>query len=421
MWVGPGFPRPSWHYTLDSTLNCLNCVGGPAAAASSAPTATYVGGHARWRTASQPAGADGAQTFYQWRDGQAASHGTEGSSNLAGTSMLKYWGSVWVSAIAHKANMADSDVVRSQRYYIRRIAAAPSFTPDGGTHDAHLRTISVTLFSATELASIRFVVDGTPTCGSDFLSCTGTLFNSYFKNGLGFNSVAYVKEQRDNAQGQSVLVSSQRGAESSFILGPADTSKSITHVIRAISYRDGWSNSDITTSAVYTLKQIVASPTFTPNGGAFSKSPLSVALASATPGVTIRYTTATVNHHENTAQQVAVYPSMVGEQYLGPLILTSQMATTSTALATTVSIINVSAIATKAGYADSDVMANIFAVGHVEQWSEGGNIPISQIATDFVKSGLTCQDVLDCKGMSKGDSTVRVAQLELATGECVCK
>jgi hypothetical protein len=47
-WIGPSFPRPDWQYTLDSTLNCTDCV--------TAPTVSWEGGHARWETELKPTG-----------------------------------------------------------------------------------------------------------------------------------------------------------------------------------------------------------------------------------------------------------------------------------------------------------------------------------------------------------------------------
>ncbi len=48
-WIGPSFPRPDWHYTLDGTLNCTDCV--------TSPTTHWLGGHARWTTELKPTGA----------------------------------------------------------------------------------------------------------------------------------------------------------------------------------------------------------------------------------------------------------------------------------------------------------------------------------------------------------------------------
>ena len=48
-WIGPSFPRSDWHYQLDSSLSCNECV--------TSPTVSWEGGHARWSTELKPTGA----------------------------------------------------------------------------------------------------------------------------------------------------------------------------------------------------------------------------------------------------------------------------------------------------------------------------------------------------------------------------
>jgi hypothetical protein len=376
-WIGLGTPAPDYNFELDNSVGCSSC--------SSTGTASYVGGQAKWDIEQQPTGADGTQSFFEWREMQSAGQGTDGTSGTAGDSSEDHWISTWVSAIARKAGFADSDVVRSSRYFMRRIVAAPEFSPDGGTHDAHLRSIPVSLSSSTEGASIRYSVGGTPSCGADFTTCSGTKYN----NCAGYCS-------------------------SSFVLGPANLATAQIFTVKAIAYRDTWSNSDVTTAADYTVKQVVARPTFSPNGGVFATSPVSVTISCSTSSATITYTTAV-------GQEAAVYPTTVGSTYTSAVDISSTMGVTSTAVATTAGRVNLTAIATKSGWANSDVFANLFSVTEVSQWSDSNGVAVSSAAYDFVRSGLKCSDVLECKATDSGDTTSRTAELELATGECVCK
>ena len=69
-WVGPSSPRPDWQYTLDSTLDCTDCV--------TTPTESWLGGHARWTTEMKPTGPNGVQPFFPWDEGQSAGQGIVG-------------------------------------------------------------------------------------------------------------------------------------------------------------------------------------------------------------------------------------------------------------------------------------------------------------------------------------------------------
>ena len=67
------------------------------------------------------------------------------------------------------------------------------------------------------------------------------------------------------------------------------------------------------------------------------------------------------------------------------------------------------------------VFANLFSVTEVNQWSDSNGVAVSTAAYDFVRAGLKCSDVLECKATEASDAATRTAELELATGECVCK
>lgn len=199
-----------------------------------------------------------------------------------------------------------------------------------------------------------------------------------------------------------------------FVLGPANLMSAQTHTVQAIAYRDTWSNSDVTTASDFTIKQIVARPTFSPNGGVFASSPVSVSISCSTASAAITYTT-------SIGQEAAVYPSTTGSAYSSAIDLSSTMGGTGTAVATTTGLVNLTAIASKAGMADSDVFANLFSVTEVNQWSDSNGVAVSTAAYDFVRAGLKCSDILECKATESSDAATRTAELELATGECVCK
>eukprot|EP00658_Telonema_sp_P-2_P076121 TRINITY_DN6616_c0_g1_i1.p2 TRINITY_DN6616_c0_g1~~TRINITY_DN6616_c0_g1_i1.p2 ORF type:complete len:136 (-),score=18.79 TRINITY_DN6616_c0_g1_i1:370-777(-) len=135
-------------------------------------------------------------------------------------------------------------------------------------------------------------------------------------------------------------------------------------------------------------------------------------MLSGTAGAEITY---------STSEQAARYPSVVGTKYTEPVSLTSTMGQTSTAVASTVGMVNLTAIASKDGWADSDTHANLFTVSHLEEWSSSNGVEISEAAEAFIRSGLKCEDVLVCVSAGDGDDTPRTAKLELATGDCYCE
>ncbi|MCX7040957.1 MAG: chitobiase/beta-hexosaminidase C-terminal domain-containing protein, partial [Spirochaetes bacterium] len=116
--------------------------------------------------------------------------------------------------------------------------AAPAFSPAEGVYATPQ---AVTLSTATEGAEVRYTTDGsapTPT--------SGTVYEA-----------------------------------------PLTISASAT--VRAIAYKNGWSDSPVS-SAAYTITGTVASVQFSPDGGSFD-APVSVTLSTDTAGAEIWYTT----------------------------------------------------------------------------------------------------------------------------------
>lgn len=124
---------------------------------------------------------------------------------------------------------------------VGNVAAAPAFSPAGGTYSS---AQNVTITTGTSGAAIRYTTNGTtPT------SSSGTLYS-----------------------------------------GPVAIAATTT--LKAIAYKPGMTDSPVT-SATYTITtaaQPVAAPTFSPAPGAYSGTQY-VTISSATSGATIRYTT----------------------------------------------------------------------------------------------------------------------------------
>ncbi len=188
--------------------------------------------------------------------------------------------STTLKAIAYRSGFNDSTVT-SGVYTLK--AVAPAFSPGGGTYAS---AQSVTITTTTSGASIRYTTDGsTPT------STTGTLYTS------------------------AVAIAS-------------------TTTLKAIAYKSGWADSDVTT-AVYTITlPQVAAPAFSPAGGSFTTAQ-SVTITSATSGASIRYTT-----------DGSTPTSTTGTLYSGAV----SIATTTT----------LKAIAYKSGMADSAVTTDTY-------------------------------------------------------------
>ncbi|MDO9510790.1 MAG: chitobiase/beta-hexosaminidase C-terminal domain-containing protein [Bacteroidales bacterium] len=185
-----------------------------------------------------------------------------------------------LKAMAYKLGMDDSDI-KYKDFTITKVSA-PTMTPAPGTYNSPQ---VVTLASSTTGASIRYTLDGsTPT------STTGTLYTI-----------------------------------------PISVGSNLT--MKAIAYKSGMTNSDVTSGA-YNIR--CAAPVFSPLPGFFSTPP-SVSLSSSTSGATIRYTT-----NGNTPSPTN------GTIYSGPF--------------TVASTATVKAIAYKTGNFDSDISSGLYTI-----------------------------------------------------------
>jgi hypothetical protein len=175
------------------------------------------------------------------------------------TASIRYAGPIVVAqtttinAMAAAAGMADSGVV-SATYTIQPPVAVPVLSPASGTFSA---PVTVTITDKTPGATIHYTADGsTPTASS----------TSY--------------------------------------TGPISVTRTTT--IRAMAAASGMTDSGVA-SASYTLQ--AAAPTFNPPGGRYLLGPLTVSISSASPGVTIYYTT-----NGST-------PTTSSNRYSGPLLI----------------------------------------------------------------------------------------------------
>src|SRR6185503_202530 len=219
--------------------------------------------------------------------------------------------SATVRAMATATGMADSGVA-SATYVIK--VATPTFTPASGTY---LAAVSVTIADSTPGASIYYTTDGsTPTTastlytGAILVTQTRTIRAIGAASGRATSDVAsstYTIKLAVPTFGlaggtfntpQTVSLSASAGASiyytidgstpttsSTLYTGPVSVTQ--TRTIRAIAAASGMATSDVA-SATYTLQ--AATPTFDPPSRSFLL-PLSVTISSASPGVTIYYTT----------------------------------------------------------------------------------------------------------------------------------
>jgi len=219
-----------------------------------------------------------------------------------------------ISAIATLAGQAPS-AVATATYTILQPVAVPTFSPASGTF---VNSVTVTIGDATPGATIHYTTDGsTPTSSSATYSApivvtaTTTMRAIGVMTGMADSNVAtsvYTIQVATPAanpaagtynQPQNVSLSSATSGATIYYTtnGSTPTTSSAvysgpiavtaTTTIRAIAAKSGLLNS-ATSSATYTLQ--AATPTFNPPSGAYLL-PRTVSISSASPGVTIYYTT----------------------------------------------------------------------------------------------------------------------------------
>jgi hypothetical protein len=187
---------------------------------------------------------------------------TDGSTPTTSSSIystpISVSSSATIKAFAVRSTYADS-AVGSATYTINGVLAAPTASPVAGIYTS---AQSVTLSSSTSGASIYYTVDGT----------TPTIYSSLYS---------------------------------------APVFVGVNQTIKAMAVKATYGDSTVASFA-YTITGTVQAPTFSVAGGAYGPAQ-TVALASATPGSTIYYTTN------------GTTPSTASTQYTGPItVSTSQ-------------------------------------------------------------------------------------------------
>jgi hypothetical protein len=222
---------------------------------------------------------------------------------------------VEVKALAVLANWSDSEVT-SGSYQITGIVAAPVITPDSGTYTVPQ---SVTITSATNGAKIYYTTNGAEPTTADTLyndtaftvsnsrtlkarafkpnwadsdittaeyTITGTCADPVMSPGAGtYHDVQYVVLSAATPAAAEIYYTIDTNNPSTLYTAPIPVTQSMT--IKAVTYRAGWANSNISTS-VYTLTP--ATPLISPHGGTYTTAQ-SITISCATEGTVIRYTT----------------------------------------------------------------------------------------------------------------------------------
>ena len=281
-----------------------------------APTLTPYGGP------SNPFNPGQTVTLSTTTTGASIRYTTDGStpSDTAGTpytAPITLNSTTTISAVAYASGLANS-TVSTETYTIRPLA--PTFTPYGETYTS---AQTVTLSTPTTGASVRYTTDGstpsdtagTPYTGPITVNSTTTIKAVAYASGLANSTITtetytilaaagpvfspssgtYSATQTvtlgTSTSGASIRYTTDGSAPSeaagTLYGGPLTVSANTT--VNAIAYKSGLADSPVT-SAAYVITLPVAAPTFNPAPGTYSSSQ-AVALACATAGASIRYTT----------------------------------------------------------------------------------------------------------------------------------
>ena len=225
-----------------------------------------------------------------------------------------------VKAIAYKTGNLNSDIFIGQYIIQEPIVGAPVFSPDGGTYET---SKIITISSPTTGASIRYTTDGsTPS------STIGTIYSSpiSISSNLSLKAIAYKTAMTNssvttavysikcaspvfspiagnyNATQTLTITGTTSGASIRYTTdgtNPSQTngtlystsfvvSSSVT--VKAIAYKTGNLDSDISIGQYVIQFPIVGTPVFSPVAGTYS-TPKTVTISSPTTGASIRYTT----------------------------------------------------------------------------------------------------------------------------------
>ena len=167
-----------------------------------------------------------------------------------------------LKAIAFKTGCITSAVKSSAPYFMPQVAD-PGISPDGGTYPS-IPPTTVTISTATAGANIRYTIDGSTPSDTN-----GTLITA--------------------SSGAISVTSTAQGT-----------------ILKAIAFKTGCITSAVKSSAPYFMPQ-VAAPTFDPGGGYYPRDsfPITVTMATATTGATLRYTVDGTTPTENNGTLIA--------------------------------------------------------------------------------------------------------------------
>jgi alpha-tubulin suppressor-like RCC1 family protein len=279
------------------------------------PTLSPVGGN---KTAVQTV------TISDATPGATVRYTTTGLDPVAGDPEISAGGTVSVDhsltleAAAFKAGLADSNVA-AEVYSLT--VAAPAISPNGSTfYEPLLATITCSVSGAT----IRYTTTGVdPTLGDPVIASGGTvaidasqtLKAKAWKGGWSESTVASraftmvvatpILSPGGGSYGPGLAVAvstttpgadlhtTTNGLEpvpgDPGVLSGGSISVEGSRTLKVKGWRVGWTPSDTATASYFVLEGSVSAPVFDPLPSTFTQ-PQSVALTSATPGATIRYT-----------------------------------------------------------------------------------------------------------------------------------
>ena len=304
------------------------------------------------------------------------------STQLPGTQVV-------ITAIAYQPGWTNSIIFTSQPYFVKAVVVAPQFSPNGGAYadDNTDRSMSVSISSSTEGVSIRYTVDGSMPSSSSGVLYTQPIVASYHTVGAGTYTIRaiafkYMASDSDISTSSAYTVSSlvdpptanpnggTHGAglrsvalslstttpgsiiryttngdtptsSSSAYSTPVSFTSPGTYIVRATAFMAGWSTSDMFVSEPYTVRQVVATPTLSQNGGTHSTAVrnITIQISASTAGASIRYSI-----DGSTPTRTS------GLLYLAPILFARPAFSAGT--------YTIKAIAFQAGWSDSNVLTS---------------------------------------------------------------